>query len=164
MGTEMKQTLSELDAQLMLAEVMNDTPTPVVIAGKEYLIRALKIGTMNLIAEESVKIQKAQDKELLDMYRQFAQCIPAVIKCIAYAVLNDKNKIFKDYANRKYSEEYKILYEQIEWESDSSQWMDVLVQIMNKIDLRFFTIAANTLTMIRDSALKTRKKSTTERM
>lgn len=154
-----KIDISELDAQTLLAEVLNDTPTKIVIAGHTYHINALKLGVQNLIAEESCKIQQAQEGNLYDLYQQFAKSVPAVIRCLCYAVLNDKNKIFKDYRTREYSDEYHTLYEQLEWESDKSKFIEVLVDVMNKINIDFFLQAASMLTMMRDSALKTRKKT-----
>lgn len=154
-----KIDISELDAQTLLAEVLNDTPTKIVIAGKTYHITALKLGVQNLIAEESCKIQQAQEGNLYDLYQQFAKSVPAVIRCLCYAVLNDKNKIFKDYRTREYSDEFQTLYEQLEWESDKTKFIEVLVDVMNKINIDFFLQAASMLTMMRDSALKTRKKT-----
>lgn len=149
--------LTEIEAQRRLAEVLNNTPTKIEIAGKIYHITALKLGVQNLIAEESCKIQQAQEGNMYDLYQQFAKSIPAVIRCLAYAVLNDKNKIFSDYAAREYTEEYQTLYEQLEWESDKSKFIEILVEVMGKIDIDFFLQAASMLTMMRDSALKTRK-------
>ena len=154
-----KTDISELDAQTLLAEVLNDTPTKIVIAGQTYHITALKLGVQNLIAEESCKIQQAQEGNLYDLYQQFAKSVPAVIRCLCYAVLNDKNKIFKDYRTREYSDEFQTLYEQLEWESDKTKFIEVLVDVMNKINIDFFLQAASMLTMMRDSALKTRKKT-----
>ena len=154
-----KIDISELDAQTLLAEVLNDTPTKIVIAGKTYHITALKLGVQNLIAEESCKIQQAQEGNLYDLYQQFAKSVPAVIRCLCYAVLNDKDRIFKDYRTREYSDEFQTLYEQLEWESDKSKFIEVLVDVMNKINIDFFLQAASMLTMMRDSALKTRKKT-----
>lgn len=157
----MKETkeLSELDAQMLLAEVLNDTPTEIVIADRTYYITALKLGVQNLIAEESCRIQQAQEGNLYDLYQQFAKSIPAVIRCLCYAVLNDKDKIFKDYRRREYSDEFQTLYEQLEWESDKSKFIEVLVEVMSKINIDFFLQAASMLTMMRDSALKTKKKT-----
>lgn len=154
-----KIDISELDAQTLLAEVLNDTPTKIVIAGKAYHITALKLGVQNLIAEESCKIQQAQEGNLYDLYQQFAKSVPAVIRCLCYAVLNDKDRIFKDYRTREYSDEFQTLYEQLEWESDKTKFIEVLVDVMNKINIDFFLQAASMLTMMRDSALKTRKKT-----
>lgn len=155
---EEKKEYTELESEELLAQVLNNTPAPIEIAGKTYYITALKLGVQNLIAEESVKIQKAEDGNMLDLYKMFAQSVPAVIRCIAYAVLNDKDKIFKDYATRQYSDEFQSLYEKLEWESDRNQFMEILVNVMQRLDLSFFYRASTMLTTMRDSALKTRKK------
>lgn len=155
-----EKKITELEAQELLVQVLNDTPIPIEIGGEMYYIAALKLGVQNLIAEESCKIQKAQEGNMLDLFRQFSLSMPAVIRCLCYAVLNDKDKIFKDYSRREYSDEFQALYERLEWESDKKKWMEILVQVMNRIDLSFFYQAASTLTMIRESALKTRKKAT----
>lgn len=152
-----KTELSELDAQMLLAEMLNDSPTTIVIAGTTYHITALKLGVQNLIAEESCKIQQAQEGNMYDLYKQFAKSIPAVLRCLCYAVLNDKDKIFKNYRTREYSDEFQTLYEQLEWESDKTKFIEILVDVMNKINIDFFLQAASMLTMMKDSALKTRK-------
>lgn len=155
---EKKKEITELQAQELLAQVLNNTPIPIMIDGTEYQITALKLGVQNLIAEESCKIQKAQDGNMLDLYKQFAQSIPAVIRCLCYAVLNDKDRIFSNYAKREYSDEYQALYESLEWCSDRSTWMGILVQVMNRIDFNFFYYATTTLTTLREQSLTTRKK------
>lgn len=154
---EEKKEITELEAQAMLAEVLNNTPIPIEIGGEIYHITALKLGVQNLIAEESCKIQQAEKGNLADLYRQFTQSMPSLIRCLCYAVLNDKNRIFKDYRKREYSDEYHTLYERLEWESPKEKWISILMQVMDRIDIGFFFQAASTLTMIRESALKTRK-------
>lgn len=152
-----RKEISELEAQELLAQVLNNTPIEIDIAGEKYYITGLKLGVQNLIAEESCKIQKAQEGNMLDLYRQFATSIPSVIRCLCYAVLNEKDRIFKNYATRELSDEFHALYERLEWESDKNKWMEILVDVMRRIDIDFFFQAAGTLTMIRDSALQTRK-------
>lgn len=153
-----KKEYTELEAEELLSQVLNNTPTPVEIGKDTYYITALKLGTQALIAEESVKIQKAEDGNMLDLYKMFAQSVPAVIKCIAYAILNDKDKIFKDYSKREYSDEFNALMERLEWEADRNTFMGILVEVMQRLDLRFFWRANGILTMMRDSALKTKKE------
>lgn len=159
---EKNKEITDLQAQELLAQVLNNTPIPIEIDGTTYQITSLKLGVQNLIAEESCKIQKAQDGNMLDLYKQFAQSIPAVIKCLCYAILNDKDRIFKNYAKREHSDEYQALYESLEWCSDRSTWMEILVQIMNRIDLNFFYYAVTTLTTLREQSLTTRKKITAQ--
>lgn len=152
--------IDELTAMELLSQVVTNAPTIITIGGEKYAVTALKMGTQNLIAEETNKIQRAQEGNLLDIYKQFAQSIPSVIRCLCYAILNDKDKIFKDYSKREFSDEFQALYERIEWESDRDTWMQSLVEIMQRLNLDFFFQTADTLTMIRDMALRTRKTTT----
>lgn len=156
MEEEKDNKISELDAMLRLAEIMNDSPTPFEIGGKTYNITALKMGTQVLIAEETCKIQKHQEGNLVDMFNQFAHSIPAVIRCLAFAVLNDKDKIYKNYATKEFSDEFNSLCERIEWESDKRQWMDVLSKVINKIDVAFFFNISEQMKILRDTTMKKR--------
>lgn len=153
---EDKSKINELDAMMRLSEVINDTPTIVEIGGKKYNITALKIGTQILIAEETSKVQKHQEGNMVDVFKSFANSIPAVIRCIAFAILNDKDKIYKDYSNREFSEEFYATCEKIEWESDRQQWMSILVEIIRKIDISFSFTITEQMSMIRDLTMKKR--------
>lgn len=141
---------------MRLSEVINDTPTIVEIGGKKYHITALKIGTQILIAEETSKVQKHQEGNMVDVFKSFANSIPAVIRCIAFAILNDKDKIYKDYSKREFSEEFYATCEKIEWESDRQQWMSILVEIIRKIDISFSFTITEQMSMIRDLTMKKR--------
>lgn len=160
MTDEKEQEISELDAMMRLAEVLNDTPTRIEIGGKTYNITALKMGTQILIAEETCKIQKSQEGNLVDMFNQFARSLPAVIRCLAFAVLNDKDKIYKDYAAREFSDEFYSMCERIEWESDKGKWMEVLAEVVRKIDVAFFLSISDQMKILRDLTMK---KKTHER-
>ena len=141
---------------MRLSEVINDTPTIVEIGGKKYNITALKIGTQILIAEETSKVQKHQEGNMVDVFKSFANSIPAVIRCIAFAILNDKDKIYKDYSKREFSEEFYATCEKIEWESDRQQWMSILVEIIRKIDISFSFTITEQMSMMRDLTMKKR--------
>lgn len=156
MGEEKDNKISELDAMLRLAEIMNDSPTPFEVGGKTYNITALKMGTQVLIAEETCKIQKHQEGNLVDMFNQFARSLPAVVRCLAFAVLNDKDKIYKNYATKEFSDEFNSLCERIEWESDKRQWMDVLSKVINKIDVAFFLNISEQMKILRDTTMRRR--------
>lgn len=160
MTDEKEQEVSELDAMMRLAEVLNDTPTRIEIGGKTYNITALKMGTQILIAEETCKIQKSQEGNLVDMFNQFARSLPSVIRCLAFAVLNDKDKIYKDYAAREFSDEFYSMCERIEWESDKGKWMEVLAEVVRKIDVAFFLSISDQMKILRDLTMK---KKTHER-
>ena len=153
---EDKSKINELDAMMRLSEVINDTPTIVEIGGKKYNITALKIGTQILIAEETSKVQKHQEGNMVDVFKSFANSIPAVIRCIAFAILNDKDKIYQDYSKREFSEEFYATCEKIEWESDRQQWMAILVEIIRKIDISFSFTITEQMSMIRDLTMKKR--------
>lgn len=156
MEEEKENKISELDAMLRLAEIMNDSPTPFEIGGKTYNITALKMGTQVLIAEETCKIQKHQEGNLVDMFNQFAHSIPAVIRCLAFAVLNDKDKIYKNYATKEFSDDFYSLCERIEWESNQSRWMEILSEVIKKININFSLTITEQMSMIRDLTLKKR--------
>lgn len=149
--------ISELDAMMRLAEIMNDSPTPFEIGGKTYNITALKMGTQVLIAEETCKIQKSQEGNLVDMFNQFARSLPAVVRCLAFAVLNDKDKIYKNYATREFSDEFYGMCERIEWESDKGVWMSVLSKVIQKIDVAFFLNISEQMKILRDLTMKKKK-------
>ena len=153
---EDKSKINELDAMMRLSEVINDTPTIVEIGGKKYHITGLKIGTQILIAEETIKVQKHQEGNMVDVFKSFANSIPAVIRCIAFAILNDKDKIYQDYSKREFSEEFYATCEKIEWESDRQQWMSILVEIIRKIDISFSFTITEQMSMIRDLTMKKR--------
>lgn len=153
---EDKSKINELDAMMRLSEVINDTPTIVEIGGKKYNVTSLKIGTQILIAEETSKVQKHQEGNMVDVFKSFANSIPAVIRCIAFAILNDKDKIYKDYSKREFSEEFYATCEKIEWESDRQQWMAILVEIIRKIDISFSFTITEQMSMIRDLTMKKR--------
>lgn len=144
-----KDKLSELDAQLRLAEVLNDTPRIIKLGGREFKIRALRPGAQWLLAEESCKIAK-NGESFTDMIKQFAINAPAVVRCICIAILNDKDKI-----NGK---EYEDLYDFIQWETDSSEWIGVLVEVMQMIDLTFFLTSIKAIERFREMTVQKKKE------
>lgn len=154
MVEEKEQEISELDAMMRLAEVLNDSPTQIKIGDKIYNITALKMGTQILIAEETCKIQKSQEGNLVDMFNQFARSLPAVIRCLAFAVLNDRDKIYKDYATKEFSDEFYSMCERIEWESDKGKWLEVLAEVIRKIDVAFFLNISDQMKILRDLTMK----------
>lgn len=156
MADEKENKISELDAMMRLAEIMNDSPTQMDIGGKTYNITALKMGTQILIAEETCKIQKHQEGNLVDIFNQFAHSLPAIVRCLAFAILNDKDKIYKDYAAKTFSDEFYALCEKIEWESDKSKWFEVLQKVIDKLDISFSMTITEQMSMLRDMTMKKR--------
>ena len=154
--------MSSLDAMERLAEVMNNTARKIKLGDKEFEITALKPGTQWLIAEESIKIQKNETSSYSDVIKQFAVNIPSVVKVIALAILNDKDRIFSDYKNKVFSKEYESLYNTIMWDSRQSEWIKLLFDILQMLDLDFFFNITKAIATLRDKAL-VRKQTKEER-
>lgn len=147
-----------LEAMERLAHVMNDTPTIIKLSNTEFAITALKPGTQWLIAEEACNIAKVEDVNFADVIKQFAVNIPSVVHVITLAILNDKDRIFSDYKSRKYSDEYKAVYDTIMWETDPNNWIALLVEIINMLSMDYFFQITNAVGMIRETALGRKMK------
>lgn len=155
--------MSAFEAQSRLVQVMNDSPTIVKLGKTEFAIKGLKPGTQWLIAEESLKIQKNEEGNFSDVIKQFAQNIPSVVKVITLAILNDKNRIYSGgEPDNGFSSEYQSIYDTIMWETDQSNWIGLLVEIMNMLSLDYFFASTNAIATIREMALG-RKMTTEER-
>lgn len=150
-----KEEIKELPLSAMekLAKVMNDTPTVVKMSKTEFPIKALKPGTQWLIAEESCKILKAEKGNFADVIKQFSVNIPSVVRVITLAILNDKDRIFSNYKNREYSEEYTSIYETIMWETKQENWIGLVAEIINMLSMDYFFQVTNAIAIIREMAL-----------
>lgn len=147
-----------LSAMEKLAKVMNDAPTIIKMSKSEFPITALKPGTQWLIAEESCKILKAEQGNMNDVIKQFSINIPSVVKVITLAILNDKNRIFKDYKNKQFSDEYQSVYDTIMWETSPDNWISLLVEILDMLSMDYFFQVTNAIAMIREMALGRKMK------
>lgn len=155
-----KKEVKELPIESMerLAKVMNDSPTLIKLGKTEFSITALKPGTQWLIAEESCSILKAEKGNMTDVIKQFSLNIPSVVKILTLAILNDKDKIFEDVKNKKFSDEYHSVYDTIMWETNPDNWMSLLVEVMNMLSLEYFFQTTNAIAMIREMALGRKMK------
>lgn len=142
---EVKKEISELDARLRLAQILNDTPKMIKLGGREFPLRPLRMGAQWLIAEESCKIAKA-DESFTDIVKRFASNSPAVIRCICIAILNDKNKIEGD--------EYQNLYDFIQWETNPSEWIGILVEILQMLDYATFCFGCEVIHSLQKNLTK----------
>lgn len=156
-----KKEVKELPMSAMerLAKVMNDSPTLVKMGKTEWAVKALRPGTQWLIAEESCKILKAEKGNMNDVIKQFSVNIPSVVKVITLALLNDKNRIFKDYKNKQFSDEYKAVYDTIMWETNPDNWIGLLVEILNMLSLDYFFQVTNAIGIVREMALGRKMKT-----
>lgn len=133
-------------AMARLAQIMNDTPTIVKLGGTEWEIRALKPGTQWLIAEEACKMVKKEQMSMGDVVKEFALNLPSVARVITLALLNDKDRI--------YSEEYQRVYDQLLWgDYATKDWVTLLVEILNLLDVDFFFASTNVIQTVRSQAL-----------
>lgn len=131
-----KKQFDELAAQLRLAEIMNDSARTIKLGEREFQIKALRAGTQWMVAQEACKIAKAND-EFGDVIKRFAENIPLVARVLTLVILNDKDKI-----NGK---EYQDLYDYIMWETPRHEWISVLVECLQMLDLEsFFLITGAT--------------------
>lgn len=151
-----------LDAQARLAEILNDSPRLVSLNGTEWEIRALRMGSQWLICQEAIKICKANEQTFGDIMRQFAVNIPSVIKVLVIALLNDKNKIFKDgIESNGLSDLFKATYDTLMWECNTSQFGNILLEVLQLVDVDFFEASHRILEIFRETTM-TRKNQTLE--
>lgn len=146
--------MSEEDAMERLAQVMNDSPTLVKLGEVGFPITALKPATQWLIAEEAIKIQKAEKANFADVIKQFAASYQSVISVLTLAILNDKDRIYKNPRTRELSDEYFAVRDTIEWETNPKYWMNLLVEVINLLSLDFFFNVTESIMVLKEMALK----------
>lgn len=150
-----------LNAQERLAEILTDSPRLVSLNGTEWEIRALRMGTQYLIAQEVVKINKVESATYGDIVKQFAVNIPSILKILTFALLNDKNKIFKDgNEHNGFSEIYEATYNTLEWECNVSEFGNILLETLQLLDTSFFTQATHIVEMFKTAT--TARRTTTK--
>lgn len=139
------------EAMERLVDVMNDTPTLVKLAEKEWEITALKPAVQNLIAKEACTIVKVEKASMGDILKSFDGNLPSVVRIITLALLNDKERIEKDYDK---------VYDTIMWESEMKDWGRLLYEVLNLIDVGFFFQITDATQMFRQMSLQ--RKTTME--
>lgn len=150
-----------LDAQERLAEILNDSPRIVSLNGTEWEIKALRMGTQYLIAQEVIKINKVENANFGDIVKQFAVNIPSVLKILTFALLNDKTKIFKDgNENEGFSELYEATYNTLAWECEVSEFGNILLETLQLLDTSFFLEATHIVEMFKTAT--TARRTTTK--
>ena len=139
------------EAMERLVHVMNDTPTIVKLANAEWEVTALKPAVQNLIAKEACDINKVEKASFEDICKCFAQNLPSVVRIITLALLNDKERIEKDYHRG---------YEKNKREYEKKAWGTLLVQVWERIDVGFFFQITESTQMFRQMSLA--RKTTME--
>lgn len=140
---------------------MNDSPRVKNFAGTEWEIRALRPGTQWLIAEQAVKICKAETSNYGDVVKQFALNLPATATVITLGLLNDKNRIFENGTTGVYSQEFQDTYNTVMWDTNQEEWISLLVEILSMLDIEVFFSITSSIQILRQRLLE-RKKTTEE--
>lgn len=140
---------ASLEGQQRLAEIMNDSPRIVSFQGTEWEVRALRPGTQWLIAEEAVKIQKKEDASYADIIKSFSTCLPSVVKVITLCLLNDRQRIFANGRDGEFSEEYRLTYDTIMWNTSQKFWLQLLLEILELLDITCFFGITNSIQILR---------------
>lgn len=149
-NTKKEKDNVSLDAQERLAEILNDSPHIVSLNGSEWEVRALRMGTQCLIAQEVIKINRVENANFGDIVTQFATNIPAILKILTLALLNDKKKIFKDGDEKAgYSELYEATYNTLYWECNVTEFGDIFIETLQLLDVGFFTESCRIVEMFK---------------
>lgn len=150
---------ASLEAQERLVEILNDSPKLVSLCGTEWEVRALRMGTQYLIAQEVIKINKVENANFGDIVKQFATNIPSVVKVIVLCLLNDKQRIYKDGCEYKgFSDEFNALYETLMWEGSITEYGNLLLECLQLLDVSVFFQVLDTLSVYRTMTTMKREK------
>lgn len=143
-----------LEAQERLAEILNDSPHIISLNGTEWEIRALRMGTQWLIAKKCIEVVKVENANFGDIVKQFATNIPAVLEVLTLALLNDKEKIFKNGNERYgYSDLYQSTYDTLMWECKVEDFGNIFLETLQLIDVSFFLESCRMLEIFRESTM-----------
>lgn len=147
-----------IDAQERLVEILTDSPRLVNLRGTEWEVRALRMGTQWLIAKKCVEIAKAESSNFGDVIKQFSTNIPAVLDVLTLALLNDKEKLFKDGNERNgFSDLYYATRNTLEWECDVTEFGYLLFDVLSMLSVDFFYQALDMLEIFRASVTEMKR-------
>lgn len=150
--SEKKIEQVSLESQERLAEILTDSPRLVSLNGTEWEVRALRMGTQWLIAKKCIEIAKNEDNTFVDIVKQFAVNIPAVLDVLTLALLNDKYKIYKDGEERNgFSDLYYATRNTLEWECPVTEFGNILFEVLQMLSVDFFTQTLDILAIFRES-------------
>lgn len=139
-----------LSAQERLAEILSDSPRLISLNGTEWEVRALRMGTQYLIAQEVIKINKVENANYGDIVKQFATNIPSMLKILTLVLLNDKKKIFRDGDETNgFSELYEATYNTLAWECNVSEFGNIFLESLQLLDVGFFLESCRIVEMFR---------------
>lgn len=131
-----------------LVRIMTDAPSLVKLAGTEWEIKALKPAVQWEIAKIACEVHKAENATYGDVLKGFATNLPAVVKVMTLALLNDKDRI---------QNEYERVYDTLMWESKPTEWANLLFEVLNLQDISFFLQITQVVEMFRQSTLQRKR-------
>lgn len=131
-----------------LAQIMTDSPSLVKLANTEWAITALKPAVQWEIAKIACDVHKVEKATYGDVLKGFSTNLPAVVRVMTLALLNDKERI---------ENEYDKVYDTLMWESNPSQWANLLLEILNLQDIGFFLQITQVVEMFRHTTLQRKK-------
>lgn len=147
------------EAQNRLAEILADSPSIEKLAGTEWEMRPLRMGTQYLIVKEVCDINKADSATYGDVLKALLMSMPALCNVLTLALLNDKNKIYQNGdPNQGFSKLYKRTYDTIMWSADKNEMAQIMLDCLQMVDVSFFMDALAMLQIFRASV--TEKKRT----
>ena len=150
-----------LNAQERLAEILSDSPRLVSLNGTEWEIRALRMGTQYLIAQEVIKINQVENASYGDVVKQFAVNIPSMLKILVFALLNDKKKIYKDGDETEgFSDLYEATYNTLAWDCEVNEFGNIFLETLQLLDVGFFMESCRIVEMFKVAT--TARRTTTK--
>lgn len=147
-----KDPISDEDME-RLAQIMLDSPSLKKLENTEFAITALKPAVMWMIAKEAVNIKKVEKATFSDILQGLSLQIPSVCKIITWAILNDKDRIERD---------YEKVYDTLFWECEVKEWAELLFEILNLISVDTFFLLTELTQTFRQASLE-RKMTMEER-
>lgn len=136
------------EAMKKLAKVMTNAPSLVKLANAGWEVRALRPAVQWEIAKIACDIHEVENASYGDVLEGFAKSLPDVVRVITLALLNDKERIEK---------EYDAVYDMLMWESNPSEWANVLLEILNLQDIGFFLQITQVTEIFRQATLQKRR-------
>ena len=73
---------------------------------------------------------------------------------LTLAILNDRDRIYKNPRTKEFSDEYFTVRDTIEWETNPKYWMNLLVEVINLLSLDFFFNVTESIMVLKEMALK----------
>lgn len=147
-----------LENQARLAEILNDSPRIISLQGTEWEIRALRMGTQWLICKKCIEVAMVENANFGDIVKQFSKNIPAIIDVLTLALLNDKNKIYRNGNEMDgFSELYQATYDTLMWECNVEEFGPIFLEVLQLIDVSFFMESHRMLHIFREMTMARKK-------